>query len=112
MYLIPTVYNFKETDLPQHPCLRLKEICHQPLSSRHGRRAVVMVKYREYDDASREIFQQYKLNVMEGKVTLFLEVRRLITNLLDCQDDGFGQLLRKLTVALSSDAFENELVTM
>jgi hypothetical protein len=92
VYLIPTVYNFDENDLPKHPCLQLKEICHQPLSSRHGRRAVVMVKYRNYDEELREEYRVYKESVMTGK------------------DLGFGQLLPKLLSALSSDAFENDSV--
>lgn len=45
-YLLPTPYDFSESDLPVHPCLQLTQVCHQALSSRHGRRAIVMRKYR------------------------------------------------------------------
>ena len=49
-YLIPTTYDFGTEDLPVHPCLNLLQVCHQPLSARHGRRAVVMRKERLGDN--------------------------------------------------------------
>ena len=45
-YLIPTVLQFSVSDLPTHPCLRFVVMCEQQLSTRHGRHAVVMEKYR------------------------------------------------------------------
>ena len=45
-YLIPTVLEFTVQDLPIHPCLRFIRLCEQQLSTRHGRHAVLMVKYR------------------------------------------------------------------
>lgn len=73
-------------DLPKHPCLALREVCHQPLSSRHGRRAVVMEKIAPYLDAPdaasantngsvrnraegiERIFAAYKQRVLSGEV--------------------------------------------
>lgn len=68
VYLIPTTYDFVPNDLPWHPCLQLEEICHQELSSRHGRRAVVMRKIHELDAEKEEAFRLYKQRVVSGEV--------------------------------------------
>eukprot|EP01036_Dinobryon_divergens_P033271 gene33271-43022_t len=62
-YLIPTTYDFTLTDLPLHPCLDLLQVCHQPLSARHGRRAVVM----PYSSDHRTSFEAYKQQVLGGQ---------------------------------------------
>ena len=46
VYLIPTVLDFSPADLPKHPCLKFVRLCGQQLSTRHGRHAVLMIKYR------------------------------------------------------------------
>ena len=89
VYLIPTTYDFTVDDLPKHPCLQIKYLCQQPLSSRHGRHAVVMVKTREYSPELEEEYRQYKALVLSG------------------QDTGFGKLKRKLELALSAAAILN-----
>lgn len=92
VYLLPTTYDFTPGDLPHHPCLTLQEVCHQPLSSRHGRRAVLLRKTLPYTLSRQEAFVQYKHSVLAG------------------QDPGFGQLMRKLEIALSNEAFEDDTV--
>jgi tRNA (guanine10-N2)-methyltransferase len=68
VYLIPTTYDFVPNDLPRHPCLQLEEICHQQLSSRHGRRAVVMRKICHLDADKEAEFNQYKVQVLSQEV--------------------------------------------
>eukprot|EP01038_Epipyxis_sp_PR26KG_P013685 gene13685-18361_t len=92
VYLIPTTYDFKPTDLPKHPCFELVLICHQSLSARHGRRAVVMRKIRDYTIELEEEFNRYKTVIMSG------------------QDTGFGQLMGKLEAALAANAYDNDAV--
>lgn len=92
VYLIPTTYDFTVNDLPTHPCLSLIEVCHQPLSARHGRRAVVMQKTKHLTVEAQQTFDEYKETVLTG------------------QDQGFGQLMNKLEAALSADAFYNDNV--
>lgn len=67
-YLIPTPYDFTVADLPTHPCLDIVQICHQGLSTRHGRRAVVMRKRCEYTTQQHAAYLQYKQQVMSGQV--------------------------------------------
>jgi hypothetical protein len=124
-YLLPTTYDFAESDLPVHPCLELvqvrsfkllmaflytlclckpffltpalwrcMQVCHQSLSSRHGRRAVVMRKYQRYTAELKAEYDSYKIAVLSGK------------------DQGFGMLMSKLQAALDVNAFENENVVM
>jgi len=90
IYLIPTTYDFELSDLPRHPCLEILQVCEQPLSSRHGRRAVVMKKIREYDLELEAEFAAYKQEVMSGR------------------DLGFGQLIHKLSRALAVNAYYDE----
>ena len=92
IYLLPTPYNFTVKDLPTHPCLELVEVCHQHLSARHGRRAVVMKKVKAFTSQAKEAFDHYKQLVLTK------------------QDDGFGSLIDKLQLALAADAHENENV--
>lgn len=89
VYLIPTTYDFVPSDLPRHPCLELQQTCEQSLSSRHGRRAVVMYKVSGYSQDYRLQFADYKASVLAG------------------QDEGFGLLIDKLRRALSPTAFED-----
>eukprot|EP01034_Spumella_vulgaris_P026253 gene26253-32800_t len=89
-YLIPTTYDFSEQDLPVHPCMEMVKICHQSLSTRHGRRAVFMRKYREYTPALETEFNAYKQTIMSGE-----------------DRAGFGGLMTKLRAALAADSFEN-----
>jgi len=50
VYIIPSIVDFDEdTDLPRHPCLKLQEVCFQPLQISLGRRMVVMVKTVKYN---------------------------------------------------------------
>lgn len=92
VYLIPTTYDFTMEDLPVHPCLKIVTVCHQELSSRHGRRAVVMQKVKCYDLQEEQNFQDYKRSVLAGNAT------------------GFGQLIGKLERALAGDAHDNSEV--
>jgi len=73
-YLIPTPYDFLPSDLPAHPCLSLERICHQGLSSRHGRRAVVMRKYRCYTAEREGEYVTYKAAVLAAKQEQTLEL--------------------------------------
>lgn len=91
-YLIPTILGFREDDLPQHPCLRFITMCEQQLSTRHGRHAVVMEKYREYTEELEAEFCVYKAKVVAG------------------EDAGFGTLMSRLEAALAVDAYANEQV--
>eukprot|EP00981_Chlorochromonas_danica_P010919 scaffold3535_cov162-Ochromonas_danica.AAC.5 len=92
VYLIPTTYDFTINDLPRHPCLVIEDICHQPLSARHGRRAVIMRKHRAWSEEAEVDFLSYKQSILSG------------------QDDGFGLLMGKLQAALAGNAYENENV--
>lgn len=74
VYLIPTTYDFTEQDLPRHPCLALEEVCHQELSSRHGRRAVVMRKTQAWSEENHEKYVEYKQRVLSGEVRLMYRV--------------------------------------
>ncbi|EAL65472.1 tRNA guanosine-2'-O-methyltransferase 11 [Dictyostelium discoideum AX4] len=52
VYWLPTTPDYKETDLPRHPCLRLiTASCLQILTNRWGRRLVTMEKIIEYNDS-------------------------------------------------------------
>ena len=92
-YLIPTSFDFEVEDLPKHPCLALKRLCHQGLSTRHGRHMVLMHKISEYTEALAAEFDVYRKAVIAG----------------ECPD-GFGKLLGKLELALASGGFENDAV--
>jgi tRNA (guanine10-N2)-methyltransferase len=92
IYILPTPYLFDVEDLPQHPCLELNYLCHQPLSSRHGRQIVVMTKKCSYAPSRQAEFIEYKKLVCDGL------------------DKKFGTLMNRLEEALAADAFENEQV--
>lgn len=92
-YLIPTSFDFEVEDLPKHPCLALKRLCHQGLSTRHGRHMVLMHKISEYTEALAEEFDAYRKAVIAG----------------ECPN-GFGKLLGKLELALAAGGFENDAV--
>jgi len=94
-YLIPTSYEFDVDDLPKHPCLELTRLCHQGLSTRHGRHAVVMRKVREYSVHLRQEFDVYR--------------QRVLTKDQD-SPDGFSMLLGKLEKALAPGGFEDQEV--
>ena len=49
VYLLPTTYEFSDADVPAHPMLALVANCEQPLSTKHARRLIAMVKTRAYD---------------------------------------------------------------
>jgi tRNA (guanine10-N2)-methyltransferase len=60
VYIIPSIVEFdEETDLPRHPCLKLKYVCYQPLQLSLGRRMVVMVKEEKYDESRKEEYKAY-----------------------------------------------------
>lgn len=90
VYLIPTTYDFTVNDLPVHPCLEFVQICEQPLSTRHGRRCVVMEKTRPYTMELEEEYAAYKRVVLSG------------------EDLGFGKLSSKLEIALASSALQKD----
>jgi len=48
VYWFPTTDQYKETDLPLHPCLKIVANSEQPLSSRWRRRLITMVKTQNY----------------------------------------------------------------
>ncbi|GFH59067.1 hypothetical protein CTEN210_15543 [Chaetoceros tenuissimus] len=55
VYIIPSMTDFDEkTDLPQHDCLEIVNICYQPLQTELGRRVVTMQKVQEYDPSKRK----------------------------------------------------------
>ena len=90
-YLIPTPYDFHLSDLPQHPCLRVEQLCLQGLSTRHGRHAVLLSKHCVYTPAMQAEFSAYRLRVMSGRDV-----------------GGFGSLMGKLQAALDPGAHEDE----
>jgi tRNA (guanine10-N2)-methyltransferase len=92
IYLIPTPYDFEVTDLPQHPCLQLEQMCLQTLTTRHGRHAVLLRKTKEYTKELEQQFNNYKISVMTG------------------ENKNFGQLMHKLERALAPDANEDDEV--
>lgn len=92
-YLIPTTYDFTVDDLPKHPCLTIESISEQSLSSRHGRRCVVLVKTDYYYDIHYHAFGEYKKRIMSGEDT-----------------GGFPRLKIKLDLALSAAAVQNDAV--
>ncbi len=50
VYIIPSMTDFDvKTDLPRHNCLKLVNVCYQPLQVELGRRVVTMEKVLEYD---------------------------------------------------------------
>jgi len=90
-YLIPTPYDFHLSDLPQHPCLQVEQLCLQGLSTRHGRHAVLLRKHCAYSVPMRAHFDAYRLRVMSGQDV-----------------GGFGSLMSKLQAALDPGAHEDE----
>lgn len=92
IYILPTPYLFEIDDLPHHPCLELNYLCHQSLSTRHGRQIVVMTKKYAYSHERQTEFIEYKKHVCDGL------------------DTKFGTLMSRLEEALAADAFENEQV--
>ncbi|EGG17073.1 tRNA guanosine-2'-O-methyltransferase 11 [Cavenderia fasciculata] len=49
VYWLPTTPEFKESDLPKHPCLALVSNCLQVLSLKWGRRLITMKKVLDFD---------------------------------------------------------------
>lgn len=74
LYLIPTTYDFVLEDLPCHPCLELTEVCHQHLSTRHGRRAVIMQKTRHCSAEDRAEYDLYCHRVINGEVGTLINI--------------------------------------
>jgi tRNA (guanine10-N2)-methyltransferase len=119
VYLIPTTYDFEVSDLPIHPCLELEMTCEQPLSSRHGRRAVVMRKYKDYTVELFDEFNVYKSSIMNG---IHPDVNErdnsdnplIKTSRIDDQPQlishGFAILMTKLQKALAVDGFYDKTV--
>lgn len=70
----------------------LIQSCEQSLSSRHGRRAVLMIKNRSYGANEERLYAEYTLGVLSGIRT------------------GFGQLMTKLSRALAADAYYDDAV--
>lgn len=98
VYLIPTTYDFTLADLPTHPCLLIEEVCHQPLSARHGRRAVVMRKHTAHTAQQHEQFLAYKQRILSGGA-------------VDGEEGaGFSRLMPKLQAALAAGAHDNDAV--
>jgi tRNA (guanine10-N2)-methyltransferase len=56
VYIIPSLKDFSEDDLPRHPCLKLSHVCYQPLSLELGRRMIAMQKVTSYDPSARETY--------------------------------------------------------
>ncbi len=88
-YLIPTPYDFVNSDLPSHPCFELEQVCVQNLSTRHGRSAVLLRKVCAYTDEHQKAFAEYSAAVMRG------------------DDEQFGALMGKLERALAPSAHED-----
>lgn len=51
VFWMPSTLEYKESDLPRHPCLRLVSNSLQQLNLRWGRRLITMEKCAEYDPA-------------------------------------------------------------
>ena len=90
-YLIPTPYDFQVSDLPQHPCLQVEQLCLQSLSTRHGRHAVLVRKTQAYTPEQQREFDAYRQRVMSGQ-----------------DAGGFGSLMTKLEAALAPGSREDE----
>mmetsp|Transcript_2649 Transcript_2649/g.3025 ORF Transcript_2649/g.3025 Transcript_2649/m.3025 type:complete len:147 (-) Transcript_2649:147-587(-) len=55
VYIIPSMTDFDaKTDLPRHDCLKLVNVCYQPLQVELGRRVVTMEKVVEYDPLQKD----------------------------------------------------------
>lgn len=55
MYWVPTAPEYYiEEELPKHPCLKMVANCEQCLSSKYGRRLIVMHKFRAYDESEAQ----------------------------------------------------------
>jgi hypothetical protein len=84
VYLLPTPYHFTIFDLPRHPCLELTDVCHQHLSARHGRRAVVMKKVKPFSAAAAQEFDVYKHSVLTKNVRNYFWVFLFVLCLVHC----------------------------
>lgn len=91
-YLIPTPYDFEPSDLPEHPCFEMEELCLQMLSTRHGRHAVLLRKTQEYTPERQAEFAAYKEKVLSEEST------------------AFGELAKKLAAAVAAGARNDEKV--
>ncbi|GAM27216.1 hypothetical protein SAMD00019534_103910 [Acytostelium subglobosum LB1] len=54
VYWLPTTPEFKETDLPKHPCLKMISNCLQILTMRWGRRLITMEKVLDFDPIAHD----------------------------------------------------------
>ncbi|PRP87928.1 tRNA guanosine-2'-O-methyltransferase 11 [Planoprotostelium fungivorum] len=67
VYWLPTTDQYKDSDLPLHPCLRIISNSEQPLTMRWRRRLITMEKFTEYipsvhDNLSPEEYGQINLS--------------------------------------------------
>ncbi|GMH72138.1 hypothetical protein TrST_g763 [Triparma strigata] len=58
VYLIPSLKDFEEGDLPTHECLELEWVCYQPLGLLLGRRMVVMKKVKGWVEEKEEEWKE------------------------------------------------------
>jgi tRNA G10 N-methylase Trm11 len=54
VYWLPTTREYKDSDLPQHPCLEIVSNSEQPLSRRTSRRLITMSKILEYNPEAHD----------------------------------------------------------
>ena len=113
-YLIPTPYDFDAAlDLPVHPCLSLGRVCHQKLTTRHGRHLVVMHKACEYTAEKEEEFRAYKQQILADALALKLVNAEGAGEATVSEGArGFSSLMSRLVRAHASGARADEGVVV
>eukprot|EP00029_Vermamoeba_vermiformis_P002226 TRINITY_DN12601_c0_g1_i1.p1 TRINITY_DN12601_c0_g1~~TRINITY_DN12601_c0_g1_i1.p1 ORF type:complete len:600 (+),score=172.00 TRINITY_DN12601_c0_g1_i1:31-1830(+) len=65
VYWLPTTAEYKDSDLPQHPCFKVVANSEQPLSSKYSRRLITVEKVIAYDEAAHGNLPQIKYALEE-----------------------------------------------
>lgn len=65
VYWLPTTNEYKDSDLPQHPCFKIAANSEQPLSSKWRRRLITMEKVVSYDETAHSNLPPIKYSLEE-----------------------------------------------
>ncbi|GFR60574.1 tRNA (guanine(10)-N2)-methyltransferase homolog [Elysia marginata] len=63
--------DYQESNIPQHPCLKVESNCEQPLSTTISRRLITMVKTEEHKGTEHEREQEASIAVDHYKCETF-----------------------------------------
>ena len=74
VYWLPTTIDYKDSDLPRHPCLEMVANCEQPLSRKIRRRLITMQKISEYDPLKHENLSKEELGQINAAHTALSEI--------------------------------------